>query len=48
VLRYLGDLSEPEVAQRLGISIGSVKTHLRRAKENLRAQIAFGVMGGDA
>lgn len=35
-LRYLADLPEAEVAATLGISTGSVKTHLHRALERLR------------
>ena len=31
-LRYLADLTEPAVAEQLGISVGSVKTHLHRAR----------------
>ena len=30
VLRYYGGLSDPEVADALGLSLGSAKTHLRR------------------
>lgn len=36
-LRYLADLSEEEVAAVLGISRGSVKTHLHRGVRSLRA-----------
>jgi RNA polymerase sigma factor (sigma-70 family) len=36
VLRYLADLSEPDVAAALGISLGSVKTHARRGINALR------------
>jgi RNA polymerase sigma factor (sigma-70 family) len=39
VLRHLGDLSEPEVAVRLGVSLGTVKTHLRRGHEGLRRRL---------
>jgi RNA polymerase sigma factor (sigma-70 family) len=39
-LRYLAGLSDREVAGALGISIGSVKTHLHRDRAALRA--AFG------
>ncbi|HUQ38516.1 MAG TPA: sigma-70 family RNA polymerase sigma factor [Acidimicrobiales bacterium] len=35
-LRYLGDMSEADVAAALGLAAGSVKTHLRRGLENLR------------
>lgn len=36
VMRYLVDLSEDEVASTLGMSNGSVKTHLSRASSRLR------------
>lgn len=36
VLRYFGDLTDDEVAVALGIAVGSVKTHMRRAHEQLR------------
>lgn len=36
VMRYLVDLSEDEVASTLGLSNGSVKTHLSRATRRLR------------
>jgi RNA polymerase sigma-70 factor (sigma-E family) len=39
VLRYLCDLPESEVASALGISTGTVKTHLHRALASLRADI---------
>jgi RNA polymerase sigma-70 factor (sigma-E family) len=38
-LRYLGDLSENEVATALGISLGSVKTHVHRGLAALRMRI---------
>ena len=38
-LRYLGELSEPEVAAALGISCGSVKTHVHRGLAALRARL---------
>jgi RNA polymerase sigma-70 factor (sigma-E family) len=41
VLRYLIDLSEEDVASSLGMSTGSVKTHLHRATSKLRAQLAI-------
>jgi RNA polymerase sigma-70 factor (ECF subfamily) len=37
VLRYLADLGEPDVAATLGVSVGSVKTHLHRGLATLRA-----------
>jgi RNA polymerase sigma-70 factor (ECF subfamily) len=36
VLRYLADLSESDVSAALGVSAGSVKTHLHRGMERLR------------
>lgn len=38
-LRYLGELSEAEVADALGISSGSVKTHVHRGLAALRARL---------
>ena len=38
-LRYLGGLSDREVAQALGISLGSVKTHIHRGLTGLRARL---------
>ena len=40
VMRYLVDLSEDEVASSLGMSAGSVKTHLSRASGRLRGHMA--------
>jgi RNA polymerase sigma-70 factor (sigma-E family) len=39
VMRYLIDLSEEDVAVSLGMSTGSVKTHLHRATAKLRDQL---------
>jgi RNA polymerase sigma-70 factor (sigma-E family) len=39
VLRYLVGLREPEVAEALGISHGTVKTHLRRGLSALRGSV---------
>ena len=50
VLRHFSDLSEQEVADVLGITVGSVKTHNHRALAALRTQLAdleevgFGVL----
>jgi RNA polymerase sigma-70 factor (ECF subfamily) len=38
-LRYLSDLSEAETAAALGISAGSVKTHVHRGLATLRARL---------
>jgi RNA polymerase sigma-70 factor (sigma-E family) len=46
VLRYIGDHSEEEVARTLGISVGTVKTHLHRAMPRLRSDL-IGLEGGD-
>ena len=40
VMRYLIDLTEDDVAITLGMSNGSVKTHLHRATTKLRAELA--------
>jgi RNA polymerase sigma factor (sigma-70 family) len=39
VLRYLADLSVPEVAAALGVSPGSVKTHAHRGIARLRDEL---------
>ena len=38
-LRYFADLTEPAIAHELGISVGSVKTHLHRAREVLTSSL---------
>tara|TARA_R100000306_G_C4345241_1_gene127315 strand:- start:433 stop:918 length:486 start_codon:yes stop_codon:yes gene_type:complete len=38
-LRYFADLTEPAIAHELGISVGSVKTHLHRAREVLMSSL---------
>ncbi len=43
-MRYLIDLSEEETAAGLGMSTGSVKTHLHRATKKLRSDL----IGADA
>lgn len=42
-LRYLGDLSDGEVADALGISLGSVKTHVHRGLAALRMSLGRGL-----
>lgn len=42
-LRYLGGLSDKEVALALGISLGSVKTHIHRGLTGLRARLGAGL-----
>jgi RNA polymerase sigma-70 factor (sigma-E family) len=39
VLRYLNDYSEAQVAEALGVSPGTVKTHLRRGLRALRSKV---------
>ncbi len=46
VLRYYNDLSEAQIADTLGISKGSVKTHASRGMSTLRAQLGDPI--GDA
>jgi DNA-directed RNA polymerase specialized sigma24 family protein len=40
VLRHLADLPETEIVRVTGLSLGTVKTHLRRALHALRDQLA--------
>jgi RNA polymerase sigma factor (sigma-70 family) len=42
-LRYLGGLSDQEVALALGISLGSVKTHIHRGLKGLRGRLGAGL-----
>ena len=42
-LRYLGGLSDREVALALGISLGSVKTHIHRGLHGLRDRMGAGL-----
>ena len=42
-LRYLGGLSDREVALALGISLGSVKTHIHRGLTGLRSRLGAGL-----
>jgi RNA polymerase sigma-70 factor (ECF subfamily) len=42
VLRYQEDLDPSEIAEMLGMSINTVKSHLRRAVERLRGQLTEG------
>ncbi len=44
VLRYFDDRSEPEVADLLGVSIGTVKSTASRAVAQLRAQPALAAL----
>ena len=51
-MRYLIDLTEEDVAVSLGMTTGSVKTHLHRATTKLRSQLGdeqlpVGAHGGD-
>ena len=42
-LRYLGDLTDGQVAVALGISVGSVKTHIHRGLGALRLRLGPGI-----
>lgn len=42
VLRYIADMSEPAVADALGCSLGTVKTHASRALGSLRRTLGNG------
>ncbi len=42
-LRYLGDLTADQVAVALGISVGSVKTHIHRGLGALRLRLGPGI-----
>ena len=44
-LHYLGGLTDAEVADALGISTGSVKTHISRGVAALRARLGPGIEG---
>lgn len=48
VLRHLAGFSEVEIAEYLGISLGSVKTHMRRAKSSLRGRLSVDFLGTDS
>ncbi|WP_327088356.1 SigE family RNA polymerase sigma factor [Nonomuraea sp. NBC_01738] len=41
VLRYYEDMSEPEIAQALGISVGTVKSTVSRAMAKLRLEMSL-------
>jgi RNA polymerase sigma factor (sigma-70 family) len=45
-LRYLADLSEKHAAEAMGISVGSVKVHVRRALSALGNPVAREITGG--
>jgi DNA-directed RNA polymerase specialized sigma24 family protein len=47
-MRHLAGYSESEIAERLGISLGSVKTHMRRAKHSLRDTLSVDYLGNES
>lgn len=48
VLRHLAGLSEPEIADQLGLGLGTVKTHLRRGREAMQHQLGGSAWGAAA
>jgi DNA-directed RNA polymerase specialized sigma24 family protein len=44
LLRYYDDMSEPEVAAALGVSVGTVKSTVARAMAKLRADTELGLV----
>jgi RNA polymerase sigma factor (sigma-70 family) len=40
VLRYYDDLTETEIAETLGVSVGTVKSTVSRAMARLRAEVS--------
>lgn len=48
VLRYLEDLTEPEIANVLDIPVGTVKSQLSRARGRLSDILGADILGGDA
>jgi DNA-directed RNA polymerase specialized sigma24 family protein len=40
VLRYIGDLPESQIATLLGMTTGTVKTHIHRALRTLRMNMS--------
>jgi RNA polymerase sigma factor (sigma-70 family) len=42
VLRHLAGLTEVEIADHLGLGLGTVKTHLRRGREAMQARLGPG------
>jgi RNA polymerase sigma factor (sigma-70 family) len=45
MLRYYDDMSEPEVAAALGVSVGTVKSTVARAVAKLREDAELGAEG---
>jgi DNA-directed RNA polymerase specialized sigma24 family protein len=47
MLRYFEDMTEPEIAALLGVSLGTVKSTVSRAVAKLRVDTELGQDSGD-
>jgi RNA polymerase sigma factor (sigma-70 family) len=45
VLRYLEDLSEPEIAEVIDLPVGTVKSQLSRARRKLADKLGSSIVG---
>jgi DNA-directed RNA polymerase specialized sigma24 family protein len=48
VLRYLEDMTEPEIAEVLDIPVGTVKSQLSRGRAKLARWLGTDLLGGEA